>query len=223
MTPGNKISIYDFVKAISEAVGPGSQALNSHHEKVTYISWRIAREMNLPEDEIQDVVLAAMLHDICDFPFEDQLIKAVAFDADDPAFGDHALQGYNILKGFEPLTKAAILVRRHHSDYDPSRWDIPLGSYIIYLADTVAVLLNSHQEILAQAKEIFARVNRRKHVFHPGALAAFNSLADQVLFWIEAGSPPLDTFVLKQLEFPMEILNMETFHKTAVLEYTIVV
>ncbi|MCL2530112.1 MAG: phosphohydrolase, partial [Coriobacteriia bacterium] len=58
------ISVVDFVNAISETVDLVSPIINEHHKKVAYVASSIAQEMKLPDGEVQDIVLGAVLHDI---------------------------------------------------------------------------------------------------------------------------------------------------------------
>jgi len=211
----NSISIYDFVCALSEAVDLVSHDLNSHHKKVAYISWMIAQEMKLSNDEIQDIILASMLHDIGAFTIEER-IKLLTLESSDIGQNQHAILGYKLLKGFAPLAKEAALIRHHHTSYSKARRGIPLGSYIIHLADKVAVLLDERHEILEQIPEIRAKIFERQDMFHPKTFMAFIRLADLESFWIEAFLPPLGGAVmLKKVRFSKEIMDLATLRKFA--------
>jgi HD-GYP domain-containing protein (c-di-GMP phosphodiesterase class II) len=207
----NRISIYDFACAISDVVDLASPTLNKHHKKVAYLSCKIAQEMNISNNEIQDIILASILHDIGAFSIEDR-IKALDFESDgnEIDLNQHALLGYKLLKGFEPLSKAATLIRYHHEIYDESRQDIPIGSYVINLADRVAIQFDEHREILAQIPEVFSKIFHRQHMFHPRTLIALNQLVYKEYVWIEAFSPSFNTVMLKKILFSKEIIDLET-------------
>ena len=208
------ISIYDFVCALSEAVDLVAQDLNSHHKKVAYLSWMIAREMKLSNDEIQDTVLAAMLHDIGAFSTEER-IRLPTLAAHDSRKGHHAAVGYKLLKDFAPLAKVACLIKYHHANYGKARLEIPMGSYIIHLADSISALLDERQEVLKQAYAIQAKIFHNREGFHPEALAAFARLAHSECFWIEAFAPPLSAVMLKKMRFSKEIIDLETLRRFA--------
>jgi HD-GYP domain-containing protein (c-di-GMP phosphodiesterase class II) len=211
----NNISIYDFVCALSEAVDLVCHDLNTHHKKVAYISWMIAQEMKLSNDEVQDIILASMLHDIGAFTIEERM-KLLTLESGDIGENRHAILGYKLLKSFTPLTKVATLIRHHHSNYDKARREIPLGSYIIHLADKVAVLLDERREILKQVPEIRAKISGRQNVFHPRTFMAFTRLANLESFWIEAFLPPLGgAMMLKKVRFSRDIIDLETLRKFA--------
>ena len=161
MVKEKEAPIYDFVYALSEAIDLVSPVINSHHRKVAYVSYRIAHEMQLPANEIQDIVLAAMLYDRL---------------------------GYKLLKGFTPLARAARLIKHHNIDYEKSSYNIPMGSCIIHLADQVCALFDEQSEILNQVPYVLEKIAEKNHKFHPDALISFGRLAKQEGFWLEVFS-----------------------------------
>ena len=203
-----EIFIYDFVSAISEIADLVSPVLNDHHKKVAYISYRIAQRMQLANDDIEDIVLAAMLHDIGEFSTEER-IKAFIHDSFDAEPSEHALLGYRLLKNFVPLANAAQLIKYHHSDYEKLRAELPMGSNIIHLANEVCILLNDRREILAQVPEVMDKIIQRHRKFHPDTIAALLYLARFEYFWLEL-SPPFNTFILKQALPSKKISSFET-------------
>ena len=211
-----EIPVYDFVHVISKAVDLVSPVLYSHHEKVAYVSCRIAQEMQLPAHEIQDIALASMLHDIGAFSIGER-IKAHVFDYPEGELHEHALLGYKLLKGFAPLKNAAMLIKDHHKDYSGSKNDFPIGSHIIHLADRVCCILDENREILAQVPLILEKINLRSRKYHPAALAALERLAKLEYFWIEASSPEFGSFLLQKLLFSIKISGLDTFLKFAKL------
>jgi len=210
----NEISIYDFVSAISEAVDLASSALTNHHKKVACIAYNIALEMNLPNDEIQDIVLAAMLHDIGAFSLE-ELIKIKTVEYSDNELNKHALFGYKLLKKFAPLAKAAELVRYHHTVFNKSNLDIPIGSYIIHLADRASILFDEQSEILAQIPEVFENITIISEIFHPDAFAAFSRLTKLEYVWLETFLPSFGAAMVKRMRFSMEIIDLERLRSFA--------
>jgi HD-GYP domain-containing protein (c-di-GMP phosphodiesterase class II) len=85
-------SIFDFASGISEAIDLVSPVLNDHHKKVAYISYSIAKEMNLPNKEIRDIVLGAILHDIGAFTCEERF-KVISVLFDDSEYNQHPIMG----------------------------------------------------------------------------------------------------------------------------------
>ena len=217
----NEISIYDFVCAISEAVDFISPSMNNHHKMVSYMSYRIAQEAHLPENDVQDIILASILHDIGAFSIEERN-EFTTYESRVIERNQHDLMGYKLLKCFRPLSKAAKLIKYHHTTYDKSKQNIPIGSYIIRLADSISVLFNYHCEILEQAPAILAVISQRKNEFHPDLLTVFYELAKKEYFWLEAFYPSFGENILKKMYFPKLVVDMETLRSFAKLTAQII-
>jgi len=209
-----EIPVSDFVSAISYAIDLSVPALNNHHQKVAYIAWRFAQEMGLMHNTVQDIVLAAKLHDIGAFSSK-ELTDMQSFEAEGFGQSSHTLLGYKLLKDFKPLSKAAQLIRHHHTLYSRTQNNIPLGSYIIFLADRVAILFENQKEVLGHSQEIISRITEKRAAFHPIVFSAFERLAQREYFWVEASNPSLCDFEVKKAKPSAEILDIKTFHSYA--------
>jgi response regulator RpfG family c-di-GMP phosphodiesterase len=216
-----EISIYDFVCAISEAVDFISPLMNNHHKMVSYMSYRFAQEANLPENDVQDVILASILHDIGAFSIEDRTVFST-YDSHEAIWNQHDLMGYKLLKRFEPLSKAATLIKYHHAHFDKLKPNIPIGSHIIHLADSISTLFSDNCEILKQAPDIQAKISQRKDEFHPDLLTIFFELARKEYFWLEAFHPSFGEIMLKKMCFSKLIVDMETLRSFAKLTAQII-
>jgi len=203
-----QISIYDFISAISEIIDLICPMLNRHHKKVSYIAYNIALEMNLPNAEIQDIVLAAMLHDIGALTLEER-IKNLTFELYGNETKRHSLLGYKLLKDFKPLARVAELIKYHHAVYNESDSSIPLGSYVIHLADMVSVLFDDSREILAQIPSVAKKIYWQRNLFYPEAAIAFVRLLKLEYVWIEAFSHSSDCLMLRRIQFPKEIADLD--------------
>ena len=211
-----EIPVGDFVSAISYAVDLSAPSLNSHHQRVAYIAWRIALEMGLTDNTVQDIVLASKLHDIGAFS-QRELMDLQVFEANEQEYEAHTLLGYKLLKDFKPLSRAALLIKSHHTPYDRNKSNIPLGSYIISLADRVSVLFENDKEILGQSPSIVARITDNKGLFHPFAFSAFQRLSQREYFWVEAFCPTLCASEVKKAKLASEMADIDTFDSYAKL------
>ena len=215
MLAENQIFIYDFAWAISEAIDLISPVLRGHHKKVTYISKSIAKEMGLSNDEIHDIILAAMLHDIGAFSMKEWGML-LSFEANGHDFGHHAFWGYSLLKNFEPLAGVSELIRCHHANFAQSHRDVPIGSFVIHLADRVSLYIDEEKEILKQVPQILSNLGKKRETFHPDVFFAFEQLADKEYFWIEASSSTfLRADVVERIHLSKEIIGLETFRDFA--------
>jgi len=210
----NEFSIFDIVSGISEAVDLVSPELNDHHKKVAYISYNIATEMGLPSDEIRDVVLGAILHDIGAFTTEERL-EVMAARFADSEYSQHPTMGYKLLRGFEPLLNAAEFINYHHVHFSKLTEKIPMGSFIIHLADRLSLLRDESREILEQIPEIMAAINCHRNVFHPEPLAALDRLSKMEYFWIETCTIPPTEVLSDRMMFSKKTLDLDTLRNLA--------
>ena len=190
----NEISIFDLVYAISEIVDLALPDLNCHHKQVAYISCKIAQEMGLPEDILQDIVLSSILHDIGAFSTSER-IKIKTMEEYDGDINYHAEMGCKLLKNFAHFANASEIIRYHHVNYDSSRTEIPIGSYVIHLADKLSLMFDEEREILGQVPAIIEKIYNNQEIFHPDVLKAFNAFSKFEYFWIEAYQPTLDSIL----------------------------
>jgi len=212
----DEFSIFDFVSSLSEAIDLVAPEINNHHKKVAYVSYNIAKEMNLSDEEKRDIVLASILHDIGAFTGEERMrIKLALFD--DDSCDQHAIMGYHLLRNFEPLANAATMIKYHHEHFDKATDDIPIGSYILHLADRLSVLFDDQQEILEQIPRIMADIAQWQHVFHPETLVALRQVVKKEYFWIEACSFPINSVLPDRMRFLKKILDLDTLRDFAKL------
>ena len=207
MLAENNVMIFDFVWAISEAVDLVAPVLNRHHKKVAYIAGNIALEMGIGGDELQDIVIASMLHDIGAFSLQERL-KTLNFDASGPDLHKHSYYGYELLKNFGPLANAAILIKYHHVNYCGLRQNVPIGSYVLHLADRVSLLFDDNKEVLSQIPLIRERLMAKQKDFHQDAFAALNRLLKSEYFCIEASSSLNNPSMFENIKFAEEIASL---------------
>jgi HD-GYP domain-containing protein (c-di-GMP phosphodiesterase class II) len=178
----------------------------------------IAREMGLPDDEIRDIALGAVLHDIGAFTRAERLNIVSSLEPFmDDEHDQHQRIGYKLLRDFAPFRNAATLIRHHHAHFDKAASEIPMGSYVIHLADRIAVLLDKHREVLAQIPRIVSAIEENRGLFHPDTLAALLRLMKEEYFWIEACSLPVNVILPERIRFPKQIVDVEEIRSLAQL------
>jgi len=140
---GFEVRLGDIVFAVSAAMDFMSPELVDHHLRVARIARTIARQLNLPLPQQEDVLLAAALHDAGAFSLRERL-DLQRFEVREAQ--EHAENGYRLLKAFPRFARAAELVRFHHVPWEHGRGEVfqghpvPLGSHLLHLADRVSVL-----------------------------------------------------------------------------------
>ncbi|MDR2036100.1 MAG: HD domain-containing protein [Coriobacteriales bacterium] len=191
-----------------------SPSLNKHHKIVTCIARRLVQAMKLKSADAQNIIFAALLHDIGIFSDEER-DRILTFEAQGIDVNTHAHLGYELLRHFDPLAESAELIKHHHASYCDKGKSVPLGCYIIHLADRVAVLFDESREVLEQVPEILVKIHKTESVFHPDTLAAFARLTEREYFWIEAASSLSYQQALGSMQLSQEVIDLETLRSFA--------
>ena len=120
-----------------------------HQKRVMDIAIAIAEEMNLQEDKINGIRMAAMIHDIgkINVPAEILSKPGQLTDIEFNIIKTHPEVGYNILKNIEFMYPVAQIVYQHHERLDGSGYprglsgdDILIESRVIAVADVIEAM-----------------------------------------------------------------------------------
>ncbi len=197
MSRNSKISLFDLVACLSDAMDFIDPAVVNHHKQVASIAYRIGKEMALPPAELKELVLAGALHDIGAFSLKERR-DILAFEMENPH--PHAEKGYALLRFFKPLANIAPMIRFHHLPWNHGSGaefngrQVPVASHILHLADRVAVLIQKKDEVLSQVPSICRKIREEADkMFMPDVVDAFNNLASKEYFWLDIMSPSLQT------------------------------
>ncbi len=120
-------------------------AMSGHSHRVAELARDIARKMGMSDAEMQDVFLAALLHDVGKIGLPDYLLEkpyAALTQEERVMVMRHPVKGEMALMALEQLQGAAKLIRCHHEHYDGHGFpdglhglEIPQGARIIALAN----------------------------------------------------------------------------------------
>jgi putative nucleotidyltransferase with HDIG domain len=139
------------IGALAEAVDAKDAYTRGHSERVGVYASRIARQMDLRKEMIENIYIAGLLHDVGKIGIPDAIItKPDRLDPEEYAMiQQHPEIGAKILEPVEFLRNVVPCVRHHHEWYDGSRRgypdrlqgdSIPLPSRVILVADTVEAM-----------------------------------------------------------------------------------
>jgi putative two-component system response regulator len=116
----------------------------NHSRRVANRATAIARRLSLPEEEIEDIRLAALLHDIGKVGTSESILnKPGRLTQEESAqLREHPLIATSILEPISPLKGAIAYIKHVHEHYDGSGYpaglkgeEIPLGARIVAVAD----------------------------------------------------------------------------------------
>lgn len=140
------------VRAILHALDFKDHYTFGHSMRVAFYSLALGKELGLPEDELYDLELAALFHDIGKIGVPDSVLLKPSrlSETEFDIMKSHPVKSAEILQGFEDFEKIAKYARHHHERFDGKGYpeglqgeDIPLFSRIILIADTFDAMTSS--------------------------------------------------------------------------------
>jgi len=136
--------LLDTIEALASVIEAKDPYTRGHCEEVSWWATKIASQEGLPEAEIQDITLAAIVHDIGKISVPEEVLRkpTVLTQQEFETVKSHATWGSKILETLKEKGIARI-VRHHHERYDgngyPDRLqgeEIPLGARILAVAES---------------------------------------------------------------------------------------
>ena len=133
------------IRVMVNALDAKSPWTKGHSERVSMYAEAIALEMNIDQDNIKNIKLAGMLHDIGKIGTSDYLLdKPGALTKDEfIQIKKHPAQGARILKDIKQLRNIIPFIKYHHEKIDGTGYPsnisgekIPLGAKILHVADS---------------------------------------------------------------------------------------
>lgn len=140
------------VRSLVSALEAKDKYTRDHSSRVTEYSLRISRSMGLDERELNDLEMAAILHDVGKIAIPEKILnkKTPLTEEEFATIRKHPVIGENILKPVVELQQIARIVRSHHERYDGSGYPdslkgqaIPIGSRIMSVADAFDAITSS--------------------------------------------------------------------------------
>ncbi len=140
-----KDSFLTSIKVFAGLIELRERTLAGHSRRVADMARTLGKKMGLVEQDLQDVFIAGLLHDIGKIGMHDRalskpFIMLVGDDRDEAM--RHPVTGQAVLMGLEPLHGAAKLIRSHHERFDGMGYpdglageSIPLGARILAVAN----------------------------------------------------------------------------------------
>lgn len=137
---------------LRRALGERDPQLEAHLSEVASLSEALARRLGLPEYEVEEIRLAAELHDVGKVAIPTAILdKPGALDDTEWAFmRRHTLIGERIVGAAPALSRAARFVRSSHERVDGGGYPdglhddaIPLGARIVFVCDAYQAMTSS--------------------------------------------------------------------------------
>jgi len=148
-----KKGFYETIKVMVGQMELLNPLLGSHSKRVAVMTRNIGRAMGLEGNELSEIEIAALLHDIglmgMPGPVAMKGVDSMSI-ADKKMYMEHPLRGQATLNIINELKQVGVLVNAHHERLDGKGFPeglageaIPLGSRIIAVADAYDRIVNS--------------------------------------------------------------------------------
>ena len=151
ITPDNEL-YHEFVECISSALDARDPYTGNHSRRVSDTATLLAKMLGLSDDEIQEIHIAAHLHDIGKIGIPDSvLLKPGRLDDEEwKMMKRHPQIGADILAKSPSFSRIAAIILHHHERYDGKGYpfgakeqEIPLGSRIIAVCDSIDAMASA--------------------------------------------------------------------------------
>ncbi|MBN1595543.1 GAF domain-containing protein [candidate division FCPU426 bacterium] len=193
-----KRSYHSVVRVISGMVDAREPYTQGHSERVSLYATMIARQLQLPQEEIERIQMAGLLHDIGKIGIaENILLKPAKLSAEEyETMKRHSEIGVQILKDVEFPWEIKDLILHHHEHYDGRGYPggiqgeaIPLGARIIAVCDALDVITSARTYHQAKTPwDAFRIISKEAgSQFDPGVVAAFEKIWPRLSEEIEKG------------------------------------
>lgn len=192
---------FDTIRAFAAAIDAKDPYTRGHSERVAKLSVSIARGLGLPEEEVQAIYVASILHDVGKIVTDRSiLVKSSALTrAETRELKRHPKRSYDILSEIRfPYPDVALLAKHHHEWVNGNGYpdakrknQIPIGARIIAVADAFDAMMSDRPyrkslPLMRVIGEIRDYVHRH---FDPEVARAFFRLLRKELNG-ERGNPP---------------------------------
>ncbi|MDX8409924.1 MAG: HD domain-containing protein [Mariprofundales bacterium] len=190
------------VYSLSDALDLVGVVQVHHGKRVAYLAAEIGKQIGWPENGMDDLFQAAMLHD-CGVANTAVHARLAQFEWEEDL--DHCVIGHHLLKSSPPLARLADMVRLHHTHWSELQSmdvasNIAITANCIFLSDRVDVLSLHYQvrdaNILMNADKIRQKIyNNRGTWFHPSLVDTFMGVSESEAFWLMLERERIDGYV----------------------------
>lgn len=178
------------IRALADALDAKCDYTAGHSLRVSQIAVLIGRAMKLSPDELRDIELGGILHDIGKIGVPESILwKPGKLSAEEKeVMSKHPEISAQIIGDLRGLKRAREYVRHHHEFYDGSGYpdhlvgdDIPLGARIILVSDAYDAMTTDrpYRKAIGHDGAIVELKKLRDSQFDPKVVNAFLSIGEE--------------------------------------------
>lgn len=149
---GSRRELMEALRELASASDKADPYTRGHSERVTRFSVEIAKIMGLPEEEIEQIRIGALTHDIGKITIDRKVLNKAKplTNSEYELIKTHTTRGYELLKDVPQLKDILPGVRSHHEQLDGKGYphglkgdEIPMIARIISVADCFDAMITA--------------------------------------------------------------------------------
>jgi HD-GYP domain-containing protein (c-di-GMP phosphodiesterase class II) len=190
------------VRSLSNAIDAKSPWTAGHSERVTHYALLIGKELNFHHDELQDLQLGSLLHDVGKIGIFDTILnKPATLTREEYAVvKSHPLWGVGLLEPIKQLNHVIPCIRNHHEHFDGSGYpdglkgeNIPIWARVLAVADTFDAMTadRPYRKAFEQGKAVAEIKRCTPDQFDPNVVKAFFDILARNPVSDRSQAPPL--------------------------------
>ncbi|HIJ95770.1 MAG TPA: HD domain-containing protein [Desulfuromonadales bacterium] len=172
------------IQALVGALEMKDTYTQGHARRVTEFSLSIGAKLNLPPEELRDLYLGAILHDIGKIGTEEEVLnKPESLNRREASLvREHPIKGTLFIVGIEELSHIVPVILHHHEHWDGSGYpgrlkgdQIPLHARIVAVADAYDAMISnrSYRDGLDKDAALLELVKKKGTQFEPFLVDVF--------------------------------------------------
>lgn len=182
---------YKTIKSIAFALDAKDPYTHGHSMRVTLYSLALAKAMNLPDELLEEIETAGLLHDIGKIAIPEKILLKPGrlTDEEYEIIKSHPELGEKLVYSIEKLKLISNWLKSHHEKYDGTGYpeglageQIPISSRIIAIADTYDAMTSSRSYRNALEHETAITEIKRcaGTQFDPNLAELFVNISDEI-------------------------------------------
>lgn len=175
---------FQFLDSLITALETRDTYTQGHSKRVADYSLFISRQLNLSQENLKNIRLAALLHDIGKLCIDESLLKKSErlTESELSILKSHTLMGERIIEPIEAFTPVRPFIRHHHERYDGNGYpyrltkeNIPLEARIISVAESFDSMTSdsSYRKRLSKEEAIEELKRQKGRQFDPEIVNIF--------------------------------------------------
>jgi HD-GYP domain-containing protein (c-di-GMP phosphodiesterase class II) len=163
-----------------------------HSTRLAEWAMRVGQELGIPEESLQELEMAAVVHDIGKIGVPDAILNKNGKLTDDEraVMNKHPEFGWGVLRLFPALTQTSLITLHHHESFDGRGYpgnlrgsEIPLGARIVTVIDSFDAMVSDRPYRKGLPSEEAKRrlVESSGTQFDPAVVKCFLKIVDSEL------------------------------------------